>query len=477
MFRLLLLLPGCATHSELPLRAYQAGDRQPALDEQVLLAEQAGREQALHQLRLASMALGLEDPELAEAALRPAVLEMQDFTAEGEYRALVGRESTKTWKGEPYEKMGAFLTLGAVLQAKGDNGNARAMYKSAVLADAGTVEQRYRSDFIAPWLLMAHSYLGSGKPGPAGDALERAQDALWSQAMVEVLEQALPQAYGAEEELALQLLQLGIPAGATGSPRDPDRAIVGSISQAWAIYRMEKERPRKQRSPDLRGYPDQTWEELPRALESLAVRLTEARIDGRAFDEAQERSSLWQASLDQRPNLLLLIEAGEGPHKAREGDYGHLLVIREGGPARRPEVQVDGQPLPVLDLDSYSYQATTRGGRRVDAYLQGKAVYKDASYVSGWVAWEIADVLASGNETAQAIAAVFYVTGCVLMVSSVATMPQADIREWGMLPEELFLVSARLPAGEHALTVDGHTTSVQIPEQGQVMQLLPRLAR
>ncbi len=466
---------------ELPLQAFLAGEHQSALDEQAALAEKGGRVQALHQLRLASMALALGDEETAESALRQAVGEMQDFTAEGEFRALLGRESTKTWKGEPYEKMAAFFLLGCLLYAEGDHGNARAMYKSAVLADAGTVEQRYRSDFVPAYLMMALSYDAQGKREPALDALQRAEDALWSQTTIEVLQWVVMDvgAQGRAEELAQQLLLMGLPAGSTAEPRDPERAARGAVSQAGEIYRLEKERRPKQRHPDLRGFPTETWDEVPEALERLGRILREraAGLDPALFDEPRERAGRLRELFQERPNVLLVIEAGDGPHKAREGSHGHLLVIREGDRVREPTVSVDGEELPVLALDSYSYQATTRGGRRVDAYLEGKAVYKDASYVTGWALWEIAEVLAGGKEVAQTVAAALYVTGCVLMVSSLATMPQADIREWGMVPEILYLAPARLPPGEHELRVDGQLSPLFVPEQGQAVRVLPRLGR
>jgi len=427
------------------------------------------------------MALVLGDEATAEGALRSAVGEMQDFTAEGEFRALVGRESSKTWKGEPYEKMAAFFLLGCLLHGEGDHGNARAMYKSAVLADAGTVEQRYRSDFVPAYLMMALSYDAQGKRGPALDVLQRAEDALWSQTTIEVLQQLVLDegAQGPAEELAQRLLMMGLPAGGTAEPRDPERAVRGAVSQAWEIYRIEKERRPAGRHPVLRGFTKEIWEEVPEALERLGSALREraAGLDPAIFEESREGAERLRELFQARPNVLLVIEAGDGPHKAREGNHGQLLVIREGGPVREPTVLVDGEELPLLALDSYSYQATTRGGRQVDAYLEGKAVYKDASYVTGWLLWEIADLLASGREAAQAVAAVFYVTGCVLMVSSLATMPQADIREWGMLPEALYLAPARLPPGEHELMVDGQLSPLIVPEQGQAVRVLPRLAR
>ena len=426
------------------------------------------------------MLLALGDPDQAELPLRQAALEMQDFEADGEFRALVGRESTKSWKGEPYEKMAAFLMLGAVLQQSGDQGNARAMYKSAVLADAGTVEERYRSDFVAPLVLQALSYDSQQKTGQAERAYQRATDALYSQVTIARLSEILSALYADSEadQLARTLLLQGLAAGGTAFPRDPVRAARGALSQAMDLYRLERDRRPRDRHPDVRGVLEETWDEVPVALDVLGGQLIEdaAALNPQTWTGIEAQAARLEELHRNPPSAVLLIEAGEGPHKAREGSYGQLMVIREGTPARAPDVRVGDREVELFPLDSYTYQATTRGGRRVDAYLQGKAVYKDASYVTGWVLWEVADVLAQGRETAQAIAGVLYITGCVLMVSSVATMPQADIREWGMLPEQLYLAPLWLSPGQHTVMVRGEPVAVDVPQDGQAFRLVVRPA-
>ena len=57
-------------------------------------------DQALDQLRLASMAYALGDATESETALRRAVGPMTTFRAEGEFAAMLGAESRKDWKGE-----------------------------------------------------------------------------------------------------------------------------------------------------------------------------------------------------------------------------------------------------------------------------------------------------------------------------------------------------------------------------------------
>ncbi len=60
--------------------------------------------------------------------------------------AIVGSESSKTWKGDPYEKaMAAFYLAYCYLQ-KGEPDNARAACKRGILADAEVADEKYQAD-------------------------------------------------------------------------------------------------------------------------------------------------------------------------------------------------------------------------------------------------------------------------------------------------------------------------------------------
>ena len=60
--------------------------------------------------------------------------------------AILGSESSKTWKGDPYEKsMNAFYVAWSFLQA-GEPDNARAACKRGILADAEVEDERYQAD-------------------------------------------------------------------------------------------------------------------------------------------------------------------------------------------------------------------------------------------------------------------------------------------------------------------------------------------
>ncbi len=201
-----------------------------ALASQQTLAETPGRGQALESLKLASMAIEADDRTLAESALRRAASLMGSQRGEGEFTSMVGAEHSKEWKGEPYERMAAFFTLGNVLYASGDRDNALAMYMSAIFADTGTEDEAYRSDFAAAWVLQTLVFQAEGEGENATRTMERAVDAIWAREVSAALDDALvalqaPGSNATPDRRARQALLAALPAGVTAAPRDPERAI------------------------------------------------------------------------------------------------------------------------------------------------------------------------------------------------------------------------------------------------------------
>ena len=227
---------GCAKPVP-PPDIYEGGGRQAAIDQQRAEALVDDRDRALDNLRLASMALAMGDRDEGEAALRRAVGPMTTFQADGEFASRIGAEDRKEWKGEPYEKMAAFTTLGMVLWSGGDTGNALAMFKSAVLADTGTQQEAFRSDFLPGWVLQALVFAEEGERDNAEAALERGIDAYWSRHTVEELTRALEMARvrslsSEESDAARAAVVAGLSAGVGRAPRDPEAA--SGLAQALA---------------------------------------------------------------------------------------------------------------------------------------------------------------------------------------------------------------------------------------------------
>lgn len=474
----LALAPACGPKDSAGLDSL--GSSEAALETARERAATPSNRQALDSLDLASLALARGEQDLAEEALRRAAALMTTFQADGEFRAAVGAEQAKDWKGEPYEKMAAFLTLGLLLHAEGDRGNALAMYKSAVLADTGTAEERYRSDFVPGWVLQALAYEAEGERENARQAMKRAVDAWWSRHTMEVLSAALvrtsvPSLDRERAEHAKVLLAEALSAGVTAEARDPRAAAEATIAFAPDLARVQRDRKRKERRAAFKAL---RGGELDAALEDLGA-VAEAwmgevgSIPPETGSAARALARELEALLEDPPNVVLVVEKGEGPRKMRLGQYGEILSIVPGREPREPRATLAGAPWRPVYLDSLSYQASTRGSRKVDGYLKGKAVYKDSSLISGYVLLRTAELAAWADN--DDLALVTAIAGAALILTGALTNPRADIRQWGGVPEAWYLLTADLPPGTHTATLDGRTLTLEVPERGQLVQHITAL--
>ncbi|MEQ1500621.1 MAG: hypothetical protein ABMB14_00250 [Myxococcota bacterium] len=480
-------LAGCAGHAPPP------AEPAPVVDPVAVQQERAsveGPDQTLEQCRLASMAFAEGQVDVAERALRQAVVAMQDFRAEGEFRALVGEESTKEWKGDPYEKMMAFLDLGLLLLEEGDEGNALAMTKSAILADTGTSRFQYRADFVPAFVLQAVVFDRLGEHGNAERSIGQAVDAIWLRALTRDLSARLAEVEveaGANGEAldpdgvaaARVLLLSGLPAGLAAHPREVDAAIDGALSRATDLRRVALDGSRRDRPEELstlsRGALDRSFD----ALEPL-VRGWHAAAAATPTDTAQLRSDEARLTslIVHPPRLMAWVETGRGPQKRADGEYGEILrIVPRDDPSIPPAVTLDGRTIEPVFLDSVSYQASTRGSRWVDGFLKGKAVFKDAAPFLGWallVSGDVARSLQDSNDSG-AVGTALYVIGAATWVAGAIANPRADTRGWDELPEGLWLVTADAGPGPHQLVIDGRTYRMDLPDDGQVVTSIPSL--
>ena len=177
---LVTLMAGCAvSQPAVPVRAYLGGDFGAVR----AFAEQEVLEGPEENLALVLNVQGQCELYLGDAAaarktlLRAAQIMGTWATSGGEATAaVVGSESSKTYKGDPYEKaMNAFLLAYAYL-AKGEPDNARAALKRGILMDAEVAGQEYQADnALLFWMAgrMTRLYGGSG----AEELFEEAREA------------------------------------------------------------------------------------------------------------------------------------------------------------------------------------------------------------------------------------------------------------------------------------------------------------
>ncbi len=176
---------------------------------------------------------------------------------------------------------------------------------------------------------------------------------------------------------------------------------------------------------------------------------------------------LIQKMLDLKNNVLLVMEFGEGPFKSRRGRYGELAVINGD------RYDVTGLNLKIDDKANSNYQvysntdiyfqASTRGGRKMDGILKGKATFKkNAADTSSGAINLSGQLLNQANQTSDpyAQAALAAAAGISALVSGGAaimsgiTNPKADIRYWTLLPEHIIIFPLFIPPGKHKIDVE-----------------------
>jgi hypothetical protein len=176
-----LLAAGCATRlPPVPLYEFRAGELEVVrvfFEEQVREGDVASG--ALFLNGLAQIELLMGETEDAWRHFRTAGRVMGNWQTSGSetFNAIVGSESSKTWKGDPYEKaMNAYYT-GLLYLMRGEPDNARAAFKKGILADGETSEEKYQADFALLFWLAGRMSMHLGLRDEAADYFEEARQA------------------------------------------------------------------------------------------------------------------------------------------------------------------------------------------------------------------------------------------------------------------------------------------------------------
>ena len=171
---------------------------------------------------------------------------------------------------------------------------------------------------------------------------------------------------------------------------------------------------------------------------------------GKALIEEAKRSDSKIAGLPDKPgSAMLLIDSGLAPQKKGVGEYKEMMAFEPGGPpdgdiiVRGSEGSLEVKEF-VVGGDVY-VQASTRGGRQIDAVLDGKAKFKGDSNVAGDVAIGVGTAMMSNsynNSNMGMAGAIVGLLGLVAKGVSAATTPAADVRAWTSLPANVMLFTA-----------------------------------
>jgi tetratricopeptide (TPR) repeat protein len=170
---LTITFTGCATAPRIVVP--YTGD--PVIDGNANLAAAPERDKALWGYRVAAAALRRGQTDEAKARLDEALARSAAALTPGaeaaKSRKLFGREETKPFAGEPYERIMGNYYRGLLYWRDGEPDNARALFRSGLFIDSDTENKTYSGD----WVLLDYlDGLVSKKLGGDGsDALARAR--------------------------------------------------------------------------------------------------------------------------------------------------------------------------------------------------------------------------------------------------------------------------------------------------------------
>jgi len=210
-------------------------------------------------------------------------------------------------------------------------------------------------------------------------------------------------------------------------------------------------------------------------LEALCdLKLGDAKAED-AFKFAHDHARAEDAILEPAGdfNSVVIFLSGVGPSKYRTGKYNQFLRFSPGSGASGPlRVLVNDNPCSEVSgpVDSMTFQATTRGGREIDAVLKGKAQFKSGASFAGDIALAAsAGALAAASSAAPgqdssgaaAASAALGLVGLVAKGISAAANPEADIRMLSPLHDDIYIVPAKLGDGSNRVIFECPETGIR----------------
>ncbi|UCD10965.1 MAG: hypothetical protein JSU88_09865 [Nitrospinaceae bacterium] len=150
-------------------------------------------------------------------------------------------------------------------------------------------------------------------------------------------------------------------------------------------------------------------------------------------------------------NVLLLAETGHGPVKigTGAGDAELRLVRGSGFTEQSARFDISGAGLlPAYTMEDVYWQASTRGGRQVDAILQGKVRFKETHQAMGRALTDVsvqgllmAPAFGKNADKAAIAAGIVGILGLTQQAVAGATRTEADTRTWRSLPDRVHVLT------------------------------------
>ncbi len=352
----------------------------------------------LNECAMCKFALG--DYPAAEERLRQVDSLLNTYYSdEREKRAMsaFGAEAEKVYRGDPYEQAATYLLLALVLIDRGDYDNALAACKSGILADSDAAENLFDSDIALLHALEAKCYQLRGEEEPFRSRRDAAAKS------VRLTSASVREDFSRRQDL-LELLKMS---------------------------RKERRQVGEERKDD----------EIRDEIQNLSDKLDRNIA---AIDAMELLGPLYSGEF----NVLVLVPSGRCVDKTRTGADAEMVVFRQHViPCEGPELYLDVQPLdsvrclPVgVDLE---FQAMTRGGRRMDAILRGKAASRATTRGVGHAITEV------GSNVGGFVGLGVALVGGAVQGAAGSMTAEADTRCWQTLPREFHTYALRLAPGNH----------------------------
>ncbi|MGP0630033.1 hypothetical protein ACTRW9_10005 [Nitrospina sp. 32_T5] len=178
-----------------------------------------------------------------------------------------------------------------------------------------------------------------------------------------------------------------------------------------------------------------------------------------AFEEAQQiRPDLTPPAPGD--DVLVLAESGMSPIKVAAGEGNAALTFKRGSGFREKSARlfVNGRTYSPRMTEDIFWQASTRGGRVVDAILKDKVVFKETHETMGKALTELGVqgmLLSAQHDSNEGLLISGIVTAIGLVQQGVAasTQTRADDRYWESLPDSVHVFTYGKDASNPGRTV------------------------
>lgn len=441
------------------------------------LTQTKNKDFALWNNQRGSVYLTAGDYKQALSAFLNAYYLMNDTSAfshlESHAVSLTGEERDKAYKGDPYERVYSSLYVALLLDQEHDYDNALAAVKNGILCDSDAEGGLYKSDVTLLYLLAARLEALRNNSLTSDEYFQKAQEAY-------LVSYPMNRGVVSDEQGKLNLLSQKqkeleklIPKEIPPEPeREGKNAEEGSVASKKSVNNFSA----RTKTDEAEGTPKKSKKMLALEAEIQTLETAIATLTGiRTENNKQISTEILKQIIDTNNNVLFVIELGRGPIKYPIGQYGQIAIFTSK-PFKANNVIIMADKKDGLDqhkallYNDTLYQASTRGGRRMDGIIKGKVEFKqttaEISYQLSQISQQMSDqanrlqqqAAMYGTGGAAAAGASYAAVGIALVslafaIGSAMANPAADVRHWSLLPAELRVIPMKLSIGQHHIQI------------------------